>query len=114
MGTGYTRHASCRFCLNTAHRQEQCRVVSDTALRENRLEAREAHCQKLRIRQGLRPGSPFNGQPPPAWQKAAPQGPARVNVFEGLPSSDDEGDPVAFTKDELEDLQLTGEAGEDA
>ena len=41
-------------------------MVADSALRSKLLEAREANFQTLRIRQGLRPGSQFERQPPTA------------------------------------------------
>ena len=56
----------CRFCLDQTHQQEQFPAVADSALRSELLEAREANYQKLRIRQGLRPGSQIERQPPTA------------------------------------------------
>ena len=105
----------CRFCLDLTHRQEQCPVVADSALRAKLLEAREANYQKLRIRQGLRPGSPFERQPPTAWRNTRTQAPARINVVE--PRAEDsrtEEDPQPLAEGGPEDLTLTGEAGEDA
>ena len=103
----------CRFCLDTTHRQEECPVVADAGLRAKLLEAREANYQKLRIRQGLRPGSPLNRQGPSAWGNQRQAAPAGVNVVDESHPEPTE-DHVAQAADETrEDLQLTGEAGED-
>ena len=61
----------CQFCLDTTHRQEECPVIADAGLREKLLEAREVKYKKLRIRQGLRPGSLFNRQGPSAWRSTS-------------------------------------------
>ena len=65
----------CRICLDLTHRQEQCPVVADSALRSKLLAAREANYQELRIRRGLRPGSQFDRQPPTAWRTSRAQAP---------------------------------------
>ena len=109
--TGLSGPPPCRFCLDTTHRQEECPVVADAGLRTKLLEAREANYQKLRIRQGLRPGSPFNRQPPPTWRTQRPAGQAGVNVVETPTDAYAEEADVEETR---EDLMLTGEAGEDA
>ena len=104
----------CRFCLDTTHRQEEFPVVANAGLQAKLLEAREGNYQKLRIRQGLRPGSPFNHQGPSAWRNQRQAVPAGVNVVAEL-HPDPTEDHVAQAADETrEDLQLTGEAGEDA
>ena len=103
----------CRFCLDTTHQQEECPVISDAGLRAKLLEAREANYQKLRIRQSLRPGSPFNRRGPSAWQSRRQEASAGVNVVEE-PHPDPTEDHVAQPAYETcEDLLLTGEAGED-
>ena len=60
----------CQFCLDRTHPQEQCPVVADSALRSKLLGAGEANYQKLRIRQGLGPGSQFERQLPTAWRNS--------------------------------------------
>ena len=72
----------CRFCLDTTHRQEECPVVADAGLRAKGLEAREANYQKLRIRQGLRPGIPSNRRGPSAWRGQRQATPAGVNLVD--------------------------------
>ena len=72
----------CRFCLDTTHRQEECPVVADASLRAKLLEARETNYQKLRIREGLGPGSPLNRQGPSAWRNQRRATPAAINVVE--------------------------------
>ena len=47
----------CWVCLDSTHRPEAFLVVADAGLRSKLLEARDTNYQKLRIRQGLRPGS---------------------------------------------------------
>ena len=113
-GRRFTGPPPCRFCLYTTHRQEAFPVVADAGLRAKLLEAREANYQKLRIRQGLRPGSPFSRQGPSAWRNQRQAAPAGVNVVEE-PHPDPTEDHVAQAADETrEDLLLTEEAGEDA
>ena len=70
----------CRFCLDLTHRQVQCPVLADSALRSKLLEARKANYQKLRIRQILRPGSQFERQRPTAWRNPRAQAPTGINV----------------------------------
>ena len=103
----------CRFCLNTTHRQEECPVVADAGQRAKVLEARESNYQKLRIRQGLRPGSPLNCPGPSAWRNQRQGAPEGVNVVEE-PHPDPTEDHVAQAADETrEDLQLKVDPGED-
>lgn len=87
-------------------------MVSDTALRAKLLEAREANYQKLRIRQGLRAGYPFNRQPPSAWCNQRQTAPAGVKVVENPPedyrAEKDSGIPA---DDIREDLALTEKQG---
>ena len=104
----------CRFCLDLTHRQEQCPVVADSALQSKRLEAREANYQMLRIRQGLLPGSQFERQPPTAWRNSRAQAPTGINVVEPREAGRSEEDAPPLPEEDLEDLALTGEAGEDA
>ena len=104
----------CRFCLDTTHRQEAFLVVAGAGLRAKLLEAREANYQKLRIRQGLRPGSPFNRQGPSAWRDQRQAAPAGVNVIEESHPDPTEYHVAKAADETREDLLLTGEAGEDA
>ena len=104
----------CRICLDTTHRQEECPVVADSGIGTKLLEAREVNYQKLRIRQGLRLGSPFNRQGPSAWPNQRQAAPSGFKVVEEL-HPDPTEDHVAQAADETrEDLLLTGESGEDA
>lgn len=85
-------------------------MVSDTALRDKLLEAREVIYQKLRIGQGLRPGSPFNRQPQSTWSSQIQMTPASVNVVENPPEDyRTEKDPSIPAGHIREDLALTGE-----
>ena len=69
---------------------------------------------KLRIRHGLRPGSPFNRQGLSAWPNQLSTAPAGVNAVEE-PQTGATKDYVAPLADETrEDLALTGETGENA
>ena len=89
-------------------------MVADSALRAKLLEAREANYQKLRTRQGLRPGSPFERQAPSAWRNSRAQAPARIKVVEPRETDRTEGDALPLAGEGPEDLALTGEAGGDA
>ena len=89
-------------------------MVADSALRSKLLEAREANYQKLRIRQGIRPGSQFERQPPTAWRNAHAQAPTGINVVEPHETGRSEEDAPPLSEEDPEDLALTGEAGEDA
>ena len=104
----------CRFCLDLTHRQEQCLVVADGALRPKLLAAREANYQELRVCRGLRPGSQFDRQPPTAWRNSRAQAPTGINVIELRESGRLEEDALSLPDEGPEDLELTGEAGEDA
>ena len=104
----------CRFCLNLTHRQDQCPVVVDSALRSKLLEAREAPYQKLRIRQGLRPGSQLEHQPPTAWQNSRAQAPTGINVVELHEPARSEEDALSLSEEYPEDFALTWQAGENA
>ena len=73
---------ACGFYLDRTHRQEQCPVVGDSALRSRLLPAREANYQELRIRRGLRPGLQFERQPPTSWRNSRAQAPTGSNVVE--------------------------------
>ena len=89
-------------------------MVADSTLRSKLLEARQANCQKLRIRQGLRPGSQFERQPPNACQNSLAQAPTGINVVEPSETGRSEEDAPPLSEEDPEDLTLTGEAGEDA
>ena len=104
----------CRFCLDLTHRQEQCTLVADSALRSKHLEALEANYQKLRIRQGLRPGLQFERQPPTAWQNSRAQVPTGIKLVEPRKAGRSEEDAPPLPEEYLEDLALTREAEEDA
>ena len=104
----------CGFCLDLIHRQEQCPVVAYSALRLKLLEAREASYEKLCIRQSLRLGSQFERQPPTAWRNSRAQAPTGINVVEPHEAGQSEEDASPLSEVDLEDLALTGEAGEDA
>ena len=105
---------ACRFCLDTTHRQEECPVVADASLRSKLLEAREGNYQKLRIRQDLRPGSPFNRQGPSAWRNQHQASPSGVNVVEKLHLDPTKAHVAQVADGTGEDLLLTGDAGKDA
>ena len=90
-------------------------MVADSALRSKLLEAREANYQKLRIRQGLRPGSQFERPPHNARRNLrSQQAPPGINVVEPREAGRSEQDALLLAEEGPEDLALTGEAGEDA
>lgn len=107
-GTRPSGPPPCRFCLDTGHRQEACPIVADASMRTQLLQAREANYQKLRLRAGLRPGSPFSRPQGPNWQGQSPRT-STVNLVDD--GTAEEYPPAAG---EGEDLYLTGESGEDA
>ena len=111
---GPPEHPPCRFCLDLTHRQEKCPVVANNALGSKLLEAREANYQKLRIRQGLRPGSQFESQPPTASRNPRARAPTGINVVEPRKTGRSEEDALPLAEKGPEDLELTGKAGEDA
>ena len=57
-------------------------MVADSALQSKLLEAREANYKKLRIRQGLLPGSQFERRSPTASRNSRAQAPTGINVVE--------------------------------
>lgn len=89
-------------------------MVADPTLRGKLLEAREANYQKLRIRQGLRPGSPFNRQPPTNGRTAPVRPATDVNVVEADTEQALALEAEGTDLHHPEDFALTGEAREDA
>ena len=89
-------------------------MVADSALQSKLLEAREANYKKLPIRQGRRPSSQFERQPPIAWRNSRALAPTGINVVEPREAGRSEEDALQLTDEGPEDLELTGEAGEDA
>ena len=89
-------------------------MVADSALQSKLLEAREANYQKLCIRQGLRPGSQFERQLRTAWRNSRGQAPTGINVVEPRETGRLEEEAPLLADEGPEDLELTGEAGEDA
>ena len=86
-------------------------MVADSTLRSKLLEAREANYQKLRIRQGLRPGSQFERQPLTARPYSRAQARTGTNVVEPREAGRSEEDAPPLPEEDLEDFALTGEAG---
>ena len=89
-------------------------MVADSALRSKLLAVREANYQELRIRRGLRPGSQFERQPPTAWQSSRAQAPTGINVVDPRETARSEEEALPLAEEGPKDLELTGEAGEDA
>ena len=72
----------CWFCLDPTHRLQSCPVVADASLRAQLLAAMEANYQKLRTRQGLRPGSPFSRPQGPVWRGNSSSQTTPVNLVD--------------------------------
>ena len=89
-------------------------MVADSPLRSKLLAAPEAKYQELLIRRGLRPGSQFDRQPPTAWRNSRGQAPMGINVVEPREAGRSKEDALPLTDEGPKDLELTGEAGEDA
>ena len=89
-------------------------MVADRALRSNLLDAHAANYQKLRIRQGLHPGSQFERQPPTASRNSRAQAPTGIKLVEPHEAIQSEEDAPTLWQGDPEDLALTEEAGENA
>ena len=88
--------------------------MRDSALPLNLLGAREANYQKPRIRQGLRPGSQFERQPPTAQRNSHALASTVNIVVELRETFRSEDTALQLAEEGPADLAMTGEAGEDA
>ena len=75
------------------------------------LDAREANYQKLRVRQGLNPGSPFERQPPTTWRNSNALAPMVINVVDPRETVRSEEIALLLTDEGPEDFDLTGKPG---